>query len=131
MDRLNADRGPQPERPAFGLLLFMNGKPDIEVEITFLRTEDGGRQNFALTGYRPQFFFNGEDHVAIQEFVDKERVYPGETVTARLYLLHPELLYRSIRVGDGFKLREGERVVALGKITRILNLLENAKLHSR
>lgn len=109
----------------------MNDKPDVEAEISFLRTEEGGRQGFAVTGYRPQFYFNGEDHVAIQEFVDKERVYPGESVTARLYLLHPELLYRSIRVGDGFKIREGQRVVAQGKITRILDLLENAKLHNR
>jgi translation elongation factor EF-Tu-like GTPase len=105
--------------------------PDIEAEITFLKTDEGGRESYALSGYRPQFFYRGEDHVAVQEFVDKERVYPGETVTVRLDLLHPELLSDHIRLGDQFEIREGLRTVGLGKITRILNLLENAEASKR
>jgi translation elongation factor EF-Tu-like GTPase len=107
----------------------MNGTgPDVEAELTFLTTEEGGRQSFVLSGYRPQFFYGGEDHVAIQEFLGKERVYPGESVTIHVHLLHPELLYRRMRLGDSFTLREGLRVVAKGRITRILNLVENAEL---
>jgi translation elongation factor EF-Tu-like GTPase len=106
-------------------------KPDVEAELTFLRTEEGGRRGFAQSGYRPQFFYDGEDHDAVQEFVDRGRVYPGDTVTVRLHLLHPELLYRRLRVGDGFKIREGERVVAHGRVTRILNLMENAETYRR
>ena len=110
----------------------MNSRgPDVEAEITFLTTEEGGRKSFILSGYRPQFFYGGEDHVAIQEFLGKERVYPGESVTVHVYLLHPELLYRSMNQGDSFSLREGMRVVAKGRITRILNLVENAKLSNR
>ena len=106
-------------------------KPDVEAELTFLRTQEGGRQGFAQSSYRPQFYYDGEDHDAVQEFVNMERVYPGDTVTARLRLLHPELLYHLLRVGDNFKIREGERVVAHGRISRILNLEENAETYSR
>jgi translation elongation factor EF-Tu-like GTPase len=105
--------------------------PDVEAQIAFLRTEEGGRQSYVLSGYRPQFFYDGEDHVAIQEFVDKEKVYPGETVTVRLHFLHPEVLYKRIRVGESFQIREGARVVAHGKITRILSLIENAEIYNR
>jgi len=94
--------------------------PDIEAEISFLKTDEGGRKGYVVSGYRPQFFYHGEDHDAIQEFVDKERVYPGETVKVRLSLLHPELLCNHIRVDDLFEIREGLKTVGLGKITRIL-----------
>ncbi len=105
--------------------------PDVEAQITFLRTEEGGRQGYALSGYRPQFFYDGEDHDAVQEFMDKEKVYPGDTVTVRLHFLRPELLFNRVRIGDSFKIREGVRVVAHGKITRILNLMKNAELYNR
>ncbi len=105
--------------------------PDIEAEITFLKTDEGGREGYALSGYRPQFFYRGEDHVAVQEFVDKDRVYPGETVTVRLSLLYPELLCDHICVNDRFEIREGLKTVGLGKITRILKLSENAAASNR
>ena len=119
--------------PGVRLLSFMYAghKPDVEAEITFLRTEEGGRQGYVSTGYRPQFYYEGEDHVAVQEFTDKEKVYPGDTVTAHLHFLHPELLFNRVRVGDSFKILEGKRVVAHGKITRILNLMENAGIYNR
>jgi elongation factor Tu len=118
--------------PGVRLLRVMNGhKPDVEAQITFLRTEEGGRQCVALSGYRPQFFYDGEHHDAVQEFMDKERVYPGDTVTVRLHFLHPELLYTRVHVGDSFKILEGARIVAHGEITRILNLMENAEIYNR
>ena len=74
-----------------GLLLMLAHKPDIQAEISFLATEDGGRQGSVLSGYRGQFFYRGEDHDAIQEYIDKECVHPGETVITQLHFLHPEL----------------------------------------
>ena len=35
--------------------------PDIEAVITFLRTEDGGKTRPVYSGYRPQFYYDGED----------------------------------------------------------------------
>jgi translation elongation factor EF-Tu-like GTPase len=118
-------------RPALDCFLMNSHDPDIEAEISFLKTDEGGRKGYVGSGYRPQFFYRGEDHDAIQEFVDKERVYPGETVTVRLSLLHPELLCDHIRVDDLFEIREGLKTVGLGKITRILKLSENAAASNR
>jgi translation elongation factor EF-Tu-like GTPase len=112
-------------------LMYAGHEPDVEAEVTFLRTEEGGRQGYVLSGYRPQFFYDGEDHVAVQEFPDKEKVYPGDTVAVLLHFLHPELLFNRIRVGDSFKILEGVVVVAHGKITRILYLVENAGIYNR
>jgi len=37
----------------------------FEAVITFLRTEEGGRASPVFTGYRPQFFYGGEDWDAV------------------------------------------------------------------
>jgi translation elongation factor EF-Tu-like GTPase len=111
--------------------MYVGHEPDVEAEITFLRTEEGGRQDYVSTGYHPQFYYEGEDHVAVQEFTDKENIYCGDTVTAHLNFLHSELLFNRVQVGDSFKIREGKRVIAHGKITCILNLLENARIYNR
>lgn len=122
----------EPLNRRVGLLPVVYGHdPDFEAEITFLTTDEGGRKGYALSGYRPQFFYEGEDHDAIQEFVDKERVYPGETVTVQLHLLNPELLRDALRVNDHFQIREGLRTVGRGKVTRILKLEENAATSNR
>ena len=107
--------------------MFAGNKPDVEAVITFLETEEDGRQAPVSSGYRPQFFYRGEHHVAVQEFVGKEQVNPGEEVIARLHFLHPELLQNSLRVGGRFAVMEGDRIVARGSVTRILHLMENAK----
>jgi translation elongation factor EF-Tu-like GTPase len=111
--------------------MYAGHSPDVEAQIIYLRSEEGGRQGYAVSGYRPQFFYDGEDHDAVQEFVDKDKVYPGDTVTTRLHFLHLELLFNRIRVGDSFQIREGVVVVGHGKITRILYLLKNAEIYNR
>ena len=30
--------------------------PDVEAEITFLKTDEGGREGYVLSGYRPNSF---------------------------------------------------------------------------
>lgn len=54
---------------------------DIEATVTFRRTEEGGLRDPCKTGYRPQFYYDGENWVAIQTYPDREWVYPGDTVT--------------------------------------------------
>ena len=104
----------------------MHGRPpDVEARITFLRTGEGGRENAVRSGYRPQFYYRGEDHDAVHEYPEAARVAPGETATVLLHFLHPELL-ANIDAGEEFEIREGVQTVARGVITRILNLKENA-----
>ena len=47
--------------------MYAGHNSDVEAHITFLRTEEGGREKPVRTGYRPQFFYQGEDHDAIHE----------------------------------------------------------------
>ena len=105
--------------------MYAGHNSDVEAQITFLRTEEGGRDKSVRTGYRPQFFYQGEDYDAIHQYFDKEEVFPGETVIAHLHFLYPELLYDRLGPGEQFEIREGYRTVAKGTITRILDLGKN------
>lgn len=101
--------------------------PDIEAEITFVSTEHGGRKTLAFSGYRPQFYYEGHDWDADQEFPDVESVSPGQTVRAFLRFLSPHLHVGRLQPGLEFQVREGTRVVAHGRVTKILHLEESAR----
>ena len=96
--------------------------PDIEAEITFVPTELGGRKTPAFSGYRPQFYYDGTDWDAEQEYPDVESVLPGQTVRALLRFFRPEAHVGRVHVGLEFEVREGSRVVARGRVTKILHL---------
>lgn len=100
--------------------------PDIEVVMTFLRTEDGGKTRPVFSGYRPQFHYENQDWDAEHTYPDIEQVNPGDSVTARLTFTRPHLHLGRIRVGMEFLIREGNKTVAKGHITRILHLEDNA-----
>jgi len=101
--------------------------PDIEAEITFVPTEQGGRRGPAFSGYRPQFYYEGTDWDAVQEYPDVEKVLPGQTVRALLSFMRPQLHVGRVTEGMEFLVREGQRTVARGRVTKILGLAERAK----
>jgi elongation factor Tu len=101
--------------------------PDIEAEITFVPTEQGGRSTPAFSGYRPQFYYDEQDWGAEQEYPDVESVLPGQTVRALLRFLNPDAHVGRVHPGLEFQLREGARVVAHGRVTRILHLAESVE----
>lgn len=100
--------------------------PDIEANIRFLTPEEGGRHTPARSGYRPQFYYDGHDWDARQEYPDVEWVHPGETARTLLWFLSPDAHLGRIRVGMEFEVREGARIVGRGRITKVLNLAESA-----
>lgn len=100
---------------------------DIEAEIYFLTPQEGGRSTPAFSGYRGQFFYEGMDCDAVQEYPDVEEVMPGETVRAYLAFLSPNLHYKKVYEGMTFLVREGERTVGKGTVTKIIDLEESAK----
>jgi elongation factor Tu len=100
--------------------------PDVEAEITFVPTEQGGRKSAVYSGYRPQFCYEGQDWDAFHEYPDVEAVLPGQTVRALLLFLSPAAHIGRIHPGMAFEVREGNRVVARGRITRLLGLEESA-----
>jgi Elongation factor Tu C-terminal domain len=103
--------------------------PDIEAEITFVPTEQGGRKTLAFSNYCPQFHYDGLDCGAYQEYPDVESVAPGQTVRALLRFIFPDKVCEVIRFHAGmeFQVREGSRVVAHGRVTKILHLAESAE----
>ncbi|WP_092050631.1 EF-Tu C-terminal domain-related protein [Planctomicrobium piriforme] len=100
--------------------------PDIEAELVFVPTEQGGRKTPVATGYRPQFHYDGSDWDASHEYPDKEWVAPGETVRAFLRFISPQAHIGRVFPGMEFQVREGARVVAQGRIIAILHLEESA-----
>lgn len=100
---------------------------DIEAEIYFLSSEEGGRNKPAFDDYRPQFYYDGNDWDARHIYPDVEQVNPGETVSAYLGFLSPKEHLGKVYVGMEFLIREGARTVGKGKITKIIDLEESAK----
>ena len=101
--------------------------PDIEAEITFVPTEQGGRNTAAFSGYRPHFYYDSHDWDADQEYPDVDSVLPGQTARALLRFLSPEAHLGRVQPGMTFEVREGARVVARGRVTKILHLAESAE----
>lgn len=101
--------------------------PDIEAEIRFLTPDEGGRHTPARSGYRPQFYYDGHDWDAHQEYPDVEWVHPGETARTLLWFLSPEAHLGRVQVGMEFEVREGARAVGRGRVTKILSLAESAE----
>lgn len=103
---------------------------DVEAEIYFLATEEGGRKGPAYTDYRPQFYYDGHDWDAPHEYPDVEQVNPGDTVRAYLAFLSPQEHVGKLHIGKEFLIREGAKTVGRGKITKILELEISAKRHA-
>jgi translation elongation factor EF-Tu-like GTPase len=104
---------------------------DIEVEVTFLTTEEGGRSKPAFRGYRPQFFYDGRDWDARYDFYDVELVMPGQSARAYVSFLSPECHLGRLLPSKEFLLREGQRVVAKGRVMRIMELKTSAEQSGR
>jgi translation elongation factor EF-Tu-like GTPase len=101
---------------------------DVEAEIYFLTPEEGGRRTPFTSGYRPQFYYDGHDWDAIQNYPDEqEPVHPGDTVTAYLSFLSPHCHVGQLFPGKEFLVREGARTVGRGRITKILELEKSAE----
>jgi len=109
----------------------MERPKDIEAKIYYLTSKEGGRSTPVFSGYRGQFYYNGLDYDAPQEFPDVTEVKPGETVRAYLAFLTPQLHANSIHKGMDFLIREGARTVGKGKVTKILELEVSAKRHAK
>jgi len=106
--------------------MTMKRSRDIEVELTFLPTEHGGRRGPVFSDYRPQFYYAGHDWDAAHEYPDVEQVNPGDKVRAFLCFLSPDEHMGKVKPGMAFLIREGNRVVGYGAIVRLLDLEASA-----
>ena len=101
-------------------ILDKNMELELETEIHYLPTEEGGRKHGIASGYRGQFYYYGRDWCASQQLMDREICQPGETARVCLSLLTPENHLGMFHVGQEFEIREGARIVAKGVIRKIL-----------
>lgn len=97
---------------------------EIEAEIRYLTTEEGGRRSGVFSGYRGQFYYGGNDYDGSQFFLDvpdDEMVELGTTVRASIRFLRKrweEFHFKHITTGMPFEIREGNRTVGRGRVTR-------------
>jgi translation elongation factor EF-Tu-like GTPase len=96
---------------------------DIEVELIFTSTEDGGKSRPAWQGYRVDHDFGLPDtlNVAQHEFIDCDSVEPGHGARSKLWFMAPEYQHGRLYSGFKFTVQEGSRVVACGVISRVHN----------
>ncbi len=82
-----------------------------------LRSDEGGRHTPFGSGYQPQFHFRTTDVNGSLDVVGGELVAPGSTADVVVELGKPIAL----EVGLGFAVREGNRTVAAGTVTSLLD----------
>lgn len=98
-------------------------KTDFIAQLKYRTTEQGGRQTPAKSGYRPQvkFDFTEMQTSGLQTFIDKEIVYPGDTVDAKIKISSPTYFAGSLIEGMEFEFREGATIIGTGEIKYIVN----------
>ncbi len=102
---------------------FDNAGADFIATLTYKTTEQGGRKTPAKTGYRPQVKFDFEEMQTSgqQTFIDKELVFPGDTVEAEIKILSVDHFANRLTEKMQFEFREGATVIGTGIIKQIIN----------
>lgn len=98
-------------------------KTDFIAKLTYKTVEQGGRATPTNSGYRPQvkFDFTEMQTSGQQTFIDKETVFPGDTVDAKIKILSPDYFANCLTEGMTFEFREGAKVIGTGEIKYIVN----------
>jgi hypothetical protein len=96
---------------------------DFIAKLKYRTTEQGGRQTPAKSSYRPQvkFDFSEMQTSGQQTFIDKETVFPGDTVDAKIKLLSSGYFAGCLTLGMEFEFREGAKIIGTGEIKYIVN----------
>jgi len=96
---------------------------DFIAELRYLSVEQGGRNVPAISGYRPQLKFDFAEMQTSgnQTFLDKDIVYPGESVTAEIKILSVDYFAYKLTENMKFDFREGSKIIGTGVIKKIIN----------
>lgn len=100
----------------------MNSKPHFVALLTYLDSKDSKLSSPVSSGYRPaiQFQFQQEHINGIQNFIDVEFVFPGDTVTAEISLVTNQEIQDKLYVGLDFEFYEASILIGHGVITKLL-----------
>ncbi len=106
-------------------MYFGRQHPDFIATLKYLKSEQGGRKKpISKVGYRPLVKFPEYiiSTTSEQLFLDKEVVFPGDTVEAEMTILYIEYFQNKLFVGQTFEIREGQtHVIGTGQIKKIIN----------
>ncbi|MFI5892536.1 elongation factor Tu [Actinoplanes sp. NPDC051513] len=83
-----------------------------------LTAAEGGRHTPFAADYRPQFYFHTTDVSGGMDLGDRDLVMPGDTLDAVVVTLGKPI---ALEAGLGFAVREGNRTVAAGTVTELLD----------
>ncbi|MGN6691885.1 MAG: hypothetical protein ACTHJU_13175 [Sphingopyxis sp.] len=101
----------------------------VRAAIQFLSTEEGGRSSPLLGGgsYSPNHnFFGPDDREMCMGFIDLpegQQVAPGDTIQTEMTLWIYPAVKPEISVGRQWRIQEGARLVAVGTILEVLDLV--------
>lgn len=97
---------------------------DFIAELKYLTSEEGGRKTPASSGYRPQikFPFSEMQTSGQQVFINKEEVYPGDSVKAQITIISDNYFAGKLYEGLNFEFLEGSRIIGTGVILEIINI---------
>ncbi len=90
----------------------------FQARMYVLSTAEGGRRTPFGADYRPQFYLHTTDVAGGIDFGDRELVMPGDTLEPVTVHLGKEV---ALEPGMGFAVREGNRTVAAGTVTAVLD----------
>ncbi|MEW9900965.1 hypothetical protein ABWL39_20285 [Chitinivorax sp. PXF-14] len=93
--------------------------PEIVVEITFLSTEEGGRQGQILGGEYRGILGVGNEHFSVRFFVPLEGSTLGSVQRFGVQFLVPQAALPHFPVGASFSVWEG-KVIGHGKVLEVL-----------
>ena len=88
--------------------------------IYLFTTEEGGRINRVLTGWRPSIIFKGIDYQGTFQFsFEEDFVFPGDTSITEMKPLADNPIVKYLKVGDTFNIYEGSHKVGTGTVLKI------------
>ena len=90
---------------------------EFKARMYALTAAEGGRHTPFAADYRPQFYFHTTDVSGGMDLGDRDLVLPGDTIDTVVTLGKPIAL----EAGMGFAVREGNRTVAAGTVTDLLD----------
>ena len=104
--------------------LLDSGEPiRVRAEIAIISTENGGRKSAICAKYRPNHNFGGpedrEFYIGQVETPVGEKLYPGNIYNVPVTFLSGPGLSDLIKVGRVWRIQEGSKLVAMGKVLAV------------
>ena len=96
-------------------------RPDLEIKMKVLSELEGGRRTPFYDGYRGQLYYDNSDWDANYIILNKQTAIPGEEVNLKVKTIGREIHYGKFEIGKPIKIREGNRTIAKGEITKVVN----------